>query len=768
MSASVLQIFVLREGKLLASELFPEGVYLVGSDPSCDLVLDDPAVALQHAQLQFGGGQVLLVDDASAGVLINGEPVQIAVVRSADDLQVGPFLIKTRVLAKRRPAQTPPPAQTPGGPRLSAVPSLSSAAEALAAPRTTSIPSAPRAAPRMIDAPEARKLQEPRHGITVPPQPAHDVDLDAFDVLFDKVMSVQAPAAAPESDELPDGGHQELRQELQGELDDDVEVELEAEVVDEVRLEPEVPLESWVAEGSAIQTAITAPVEVADAPAATAELPEPHPVAFEAAELSLPLELARAVPPAPPPPPPRSFTPPQPLPARTITPPALPAARAAAPQKPAADKSRKPSRAVAPGAGLQPTTVLHARVLWGEDLVAARSFAATDWVDLGGDEEAALPAYGFPGVPQLAVYENASWRIAPPLGVNVLERFADGPWRPVAAEAKGQVRLSGGRSLRLSGQGVHVELFAEWPQPALKGALTQLIDWRGLALVVTIAAALVTFITLLPPVPKVIPLPPPPRPRLVRAEMKQEKPKKQKQEKQVAQSAQKVDAPRPSAAQSARNYKQAAAPLRALEKVTRATADVSRLLAGLKLASYRPRGGSPDALPVMPTSSSPRPLPGIGGGVGMGGTPVTHGQDLLRGGPGGGRGGGAGDLGSGSAGKGPVRGVPVTLPSRPAKIQGQIDRDAVAQVINDHVNEIRGCYERALLENPNIGAGKVALEWTIGGDGSVVEVGTKVSTLKSPEVVGCLLDLLRGLKFPKPQGGVVVVSYPILFNAVGY
>jgi hypothetical protein len=160
-------------------------------------------------------------------------------------------------------------------------------------------------------------------------------------------------------------------------------------------------------------------------------------------------------------------------------------------------------------------------------------------------------------------------------------------------------------------------------------------------------------------------------------------------------------------------------------------------------------------------------LPGIGGRPGMAGGPVTHGRDLLRTAAGG-SGGGVGSFGDGTAGKGPVRGVPVSLPSRPQRVQGQIDRDAVAKVLNDHINQIRGCYERALLTNPNLGAGKVGLEWTIAPDGSVSEVGAKVATVKSPEVVSCLLDLLRRLTFPKPSGGVVIVTYPILFNAVGY
>ena len=34
MSGHALQIFVMRAGSLLATEIFPEGVYVIGSDPS--------------------------------------------------------------------------------------------------------------------------------------------------------------------------------------------------------------------------------------------------------------------------------------------------------------------------------------------------------------------------------------------------------------------------------------------------------------------------------------------------------------------------------------------------------------------------------------------------------------------------------------------------------------------------------------------------------------------------------------------------------------
>ena len=99
--------------------------------------------------------------------------------------------------------------------------------------------------------------------------------------------------------------------------------------------------------------------------------------------------------------------------------------------------------------------------------------------------------------------------------------------------------------------------------------------------------------------------------------------------------------------------------------------------------------------------------------------------------------------------------------------QGNIDREAVAKTINAHLQEVRGCYERALLKDPGL-AGKVVLEWTIGTTGSVVAAKTKSSTLKNAGVEGCILSALKTWQFPQPRGGVVIISYPFLFNSVGF
>lgn len=672
MSASALQVFILRGGTLMATEVFLEGVYTVGSDPGCDVVLDDPAVALQHAQLQFGGGQVVITDDAGAGLRINGELVQEAEIKSGDDVQVGPFLLKVRPIAKRRPAAVP---QRPASP-----PARPSARPAQAATRLASVP----AAPAM-----ARLTPVPAPAPTRALAPAPDADVDAL--LDSAFTNPHAPEPPPVAEPLP----------------------LEAILSP---LEPPLP-------------PLAAPPVMA-------------PIATSATSVPLP---APAPPMAAAPPPDTSL----PLPAP-------------APSRPAV--VRTPTRPSTPMAALRTigsAPVLHARVLWQEALMAARTFEAGQAVTTGPEEGAPLPAYGFPAL-QLAVPEGGGWRVTPPRGVNVLERIAHGPWTEVALDASGSAHLGAGRMLRLSSAKVHVELLVQAPPPQAIGKLWRVVDLKMALLITLCGAAVVAFIATLPPYVERPPEPPPVR-RLVRAQVPPPKPKKPKREKVVAGDPQAPAAAKPSAAARATTFKGAAAPLRQLEKITRATREVSKLLAALSTVN---KGGSKYALPLMPTPNrAPMAMPGIGESLGGMGGPVTRGRDLLRGSGGGG---GPGALGDGTAGRGAVRGVPVSIPSRPAKVQGQIDREQVARVLNEHIGEIRGCYERALLGNPNLGAGKVALEWTIGGDGTVVEAGAKHSTIRGPEVVSCLLDLLKRLQFPKPHGGLVIVSYPILFNAVGY
>ena len=148
--------------------------------------------------------------------------------------------------------------------------------------------------------------------------------------------------------------------------------------------------------------------------------------------------------------------------------------------------------------------------------------------------------------------------------------------------------------------------------------------------------------------------------------------------------------------------------------------------------------------------------PGTGGG--FGGGPVTGGREQLS---------GIGAIGVGHALKGAPGGVVVQAPARNAQIHGSISREEIAKVINAHMQQIRACYERALLHEPGL-TGKLVIEWTIDMSGSVSTFKTKSSTMKSPDVGECILDNMKSWHFPKPTGGQVVVSYPFVFNSVGF
>lgn len=70
-------------------------VVVIGRDPSCDIVLDDPLVSKRHARLEVGQGRAELVDLNSAnGILVDGAPVTYL---TAADGRIDAVLGDTRV-----------------------------------------------------------------------------------------------------------------------------------------------------------------------------------------------------------------------------------------------------------------------------------------------------------------------------------------------------------------------------------------------------------------------------------------------------------------------------------------------------------------------------------------------------------------------------------------------------------------------------------------------------------------------------------------------
>ncbi len=80
-------------------------------------------------------------------------------------------------------------------------------------------------------------------------------------------------------------------------------------------------------------------------------------------------------------------------------------------------------------------------------------------------------------------------------------------------------------------------------------------------------------------------------------------------------------------------------------------------------------------------------------------------------------------------------------------------------------SSIRLCYERQLGRRPNL-RGKLSVKFVIAKDGSVSSATSRNDTLKDDAVSSCVHERFRRMRFPEPRGGgIVVVSYPLVFDA---
>lgn len=124
-------------------------------------------------------------------------------------------------------------------------------------------------------------------------------------------------------------------------------------------------------------------------------------------------------------------------------------------------------------------------------------------------------------------------------------------------------------------------------------------------------------------------------------------------------------------------------------------------------------------------------------------------------------------VGAGTAdGKLGATGASELVLDEPIAVEGGLDREVIRRVILSHRAQIRYCYERELQQSPGL-AGKVLVEFVIGGDGRVTQARAANDSVGGG-VGACVVSKVKGWTFPQPKGGgVVVVSYPFLFKPAG-
>lgn len=131
----------------------------------------------------------------------------------------------------------------------------------------------------------------------------------------------------------------------------------------------------------------------------------------------------------------------------------------------------------------------------------------------------------------------------------------------------------------------------------------------------------------------------------------------------------------------------------------------------------------------------------------------------------------SGVMGLGRTGLGKVGGTVDPPTGSSVGLRGppsSIDKDALAKVINSHLNEVSACYERSLIKSGDTGGGKLTVEWTVTTSGDVATAKVKSSSLKDGGVATCVLSALKRWRFPAAKGGSVVVSYPFIFHTTGF
>ncbi len=97
-------------------------------------------------------------------------------------------------------------------------------------------------------------------------------------------------------------------------------------------------------------------------------------------------------------------------------------------------------------------------------------------------------------------------------------------------------------------------------------------------------------------------------------------------------------------------------------------------------------------------------------------------------------------------------------------VRGSLSKEHIRSVIQAGLDDVRGCYERALDVWPSA-AGRVVVNFLIAPDGTVPRAEVTQSQTSIAEIGCCISTVVRSWTFSKPEGGgIVIVSYPFLLK----
>jgi acetolactate synthase regulatory subunit len=96
-------------------------------------------------------------------------------------------------------------------------------------------------------------------------------------------------------------------------------------------------------------------------------------------------------------------------------------------------------------------------------------------------------------------------------------------------------------------------------------------------------------------------------------------------------------------------------------------------------------------------------------------------------------------------------------------VSGRLPPEVIQRVIRQNFGRFRICYEELLRTN-DVAAGRVSLEFVIDGSGAITQIKDSGSDMGDATMVSCITKAFSTITFPRPEGGIVTVRYPLIFN----